>query len=167
MDDDMLASAYLSGASLSQIAVAIGRSFEFARRHVLRAGAVIRSSAEGVHFAKRVQQHVEVTEELVELIDGLLLGDGHLEDSRWSARLTLGQTEAHLPWLHQVHAILARNNVVVTIRANGRAGQMYINGKLFNRRQSYALRTARYVFLKAMHDRWYPKGKNASRKMFA
>jgi len=153
-----MASAYLSGASLPQIAAVNGRPYDFARRHVLRAGATPRSSAEGVHLAKRVQQDVEVTEELTELIDGLLLGDGHLEATQWSARLTLGQTAAHLPWLQQVHGILTRSGVASTIQVHGRAGQMSVHGKRFRRRRSRALRTARYVFLKAVHARWYPNG---------
>lgn len=155
MTDAEMASAYLSGASFAQIAAANGRVYDFARRRVSRAGVVPRGAGESIHLAKRAVDAVKVTDALHELIDGLLLGDGHLEASRWGARLTLGQTEAHLPWLRQVQRELEQYGVVATIRSHTHSGWMTIGQKRFRRRKTYVLRTALLGFLKSEHARWY------------
>lgn len=126
-------------------------------RVFLRKAGVSRTSAEGVHLAKRNVLGTPVTEGLVELIDGLLLGDASIECSKVAGRLTIGQSGAHQPWIPILTKQLEHHGVISTIFSSP-GGPCTIKGKLCTRKSRVSLRTRAYPWLYEQAQRWYPHG---------
>jgi hypothetical protein len=98
-------------------------------------------------------------EDMLELLDGLLLGDGSLERTGYNgARFCLSQTESHAPWVDQVRHLLEEFGLECRITC-GRGGPVVIKGKQCIRRPSYGLRTFASSQLFEQYTRWYPDGK--------
>jgi len=153
LDLDALVSRYEEGAS----AASLGRDFGVSTWTVLNrlrgAGIRIRSNKE--QNEKRLDLDEVQQRRLVEIVDGLLLGDGSI-DPKGSLRIE--QTQDHLGWfdsiqqaLGSVGAVSRRTPVAPRVRfikdheAHGKGGAVFY--------------TPCYVELQEQRQRWYPKGK--------
>lgn len=87
-----------------------------------------------------------MTASFVELLDGLMLGDGCLEYNRVSeTRIEVTQQRPTRLWLEDVATALRGHGVEVKISDRGPRG--------------YQLRTGKYATLTQQRSRWYPGGK--------
>jgi len=154
-----MVSRYEGGESLSQIAKRAGIAQSTVRTKLLGGGVSMRSVGEGVHLANGTSA-VQLTTEMLEILDGLLLSDASLSHSTFTSRLSLGQMESHREWVDQVSCKLGNLGLENSVRIrNDQAGDVIIKGKLCHRSPVVILRTKHYELLKAQRDRWYPEGK--------
>lgn len=142
---------------MNDLAAKEGRVYDWVRRRLCRQGVLLRSSAEGVHLAKRAPP-VEETRALRELVDGLLLGDGSIECGRYGARLRLGQCADHRDWVKQVQQLFEGAGVICGVRDALPETPARIWGKVYRRQGTCKLTTRSYAFLKDQRERWYPHG---------
>lgn len=92
--------------------------------------------------------------ELRDLVDGLLLGDGSIEEG---GRFSISQSGKHQPWIPILaEQLRAAGFFVVTSHSPERC--VVIKGKRCKRQARQALRTHRSLFFKEQRIRWYPKG---------
>lgn len=93
-------------------------------------------------------REILLTEEAVELLDGLLLGDGSLESPTHSeSRFALGQRVGREGWVHDVARRLGNNGIPSVVSNRGERG--------------WELRTPKYRTLTRERLRWYPSGVKA------
>jgi hypothetical protein len=156
MDTYDIAAMYTAGMSAMRIAKKIGRSLYYVQSRLKMLGVASRSVSEGVHLAKCVPA-VEPTEGLLALLDGLLLGDAHIEAGAVGSRLVLVQTIAHESWVVQVRDALADFGVISSF-SETKAGTTTIRGVEYRRNRGKGLKTRYYVFLTEQRRRWYPNG---------
>jgi len=154
---ESLPAEYLSGRSVSELAKATGFSRNWVRIRLERAGVPLR----GVQEAHTLICHktFPTTEESLELIDGLLLGDAWLEKTGGSeGRLGLAQRADRKEWLEQVQRELRAGGVKSNIKPRpariGHIGKQVLRGN-----PSLQLRTLKYKTFTDQRLRWYPKGK--------
>lgn len=143
--------------SIKQVALKIGWSYEKTRRYLHAGNARIRTNAEGVYLAKRAAAFA-ITERVRELVDGLLLGDGWIEQGSVGSRLCLKQTEAHAPWVEQVTEELCTLGIEWSY-SRRMAGTVFIKEKEYVQRATCAFRTRSYLYFTQERTRWYPQGK--------
>jgi len=146
-------SRYEEGAS----AASLGRDFGVSTWTVLNrlraAGVRIRSNKE--QNEKRLDLDDTQQQHLIEIVDGLLLGDGSI-DSKGSLRIE--QTQIHLKWFDSIQRALGsfgatsrrtpvapRTRFIEDHEAHGKGGAV--------------LYTPCYVEIQEQRKRWYPKGK--------
>lgn len=149
-----LASLYKSGHSLAEIANLFGVAPSTIGTRLRKHGTPLRTPGEGVHLV-RCPVEPTVTEEMVELVDGLLLGDGTIGKD---GRMSLGQTISHLDWVTQVHGHFQRLGLLATLNRPTKGGVADFGGKVYHRSPSVTVRTRGYDFLREQRLRWYPNG---------
>jgi len=126
-------------------------------RSLLReAGIALRSNSEAIHLARKPPDF-EVTEALIEIVDGVLLGDGALEGNAVSARLSLSQRHECHEWVSQVRQQLETHGILVS-ETRQKSGTTTIRGQQFQRKEAKGLRTRNYKWFAEQHARWYPEG---------
>lgn len=113
--------------------------------------------AASVSVSRATNAATTKSDALLELIDGLLLGDGSLEGNQKSARLVLNQTARHRPWINQVRDALVAAGFRVAVGTT-RAGTTTIRGKHYRRTAGLSLRTSYDASLGKQRARWYPRG---------
>jgi len=92
---------------------------------------------------------------LIEIVDGILLGDGWIDRK---GLLRLEQSQAHAPWLDSVAddlATLGASTKIVPIAPRAR----YLEGREIRSSGGSLLYTPAYVELQEQRKRWYPKDK--------
>lgn len=92
---------------------------------------------------------------LLEVMDGLLLGDGSIDAN---GRLTLVQCISHKQWVDQIKQQLTDLGVVYSDYSFKFKGYTTIRGKQYNQQRSCGLRTHVIPFFKEQRLRWYPGG---------
>jgi len=156
MNSAKLGPLYLRGLSMMQIARQIGRSFGYVRGRLRREGIASRTNSEGVHLATRATP-IAPSELLMEIIDGLLLGDASIEAGAIGSRLCLTQTIKHFPWIEQVRGQLEAFGLELG-DVDVAPGFTTIKGKRYCRNAAKGFRTRSYLFLTQERERWYPGG---------
>lgn len=151
---------YAQGLPLRQVGQALGVSTDRVHR-IVRAQGVCRSRTEGIRRAKN--RTVPMTPELRSLVDGLLLGDGHLtpsrsEGKRGESSLILRQTEAHSEWVVAVQKALGNCGIQSTISKQPARTVVLANGKPLRMKPSLRLRTQSLRVMSDERSRWYPSG---------
>lgn len=154
--DAELVTRYQEGQSISVIARHLGWHYEKTRQRLLRAGVVFRSNAEAVHLARKLPD-LKPSEKLIELVDGVLLGDGHLERNKFSGRLSLSQRLDRSQWVEQVRHQLEEHGLL-TSKTKHKKGTVKIRNRTYQRREGHGLRTRSYSWFAEQHTRWYPNG---------
>src|SRR3954470_19330151 len=93
-------------------------------------------------------------DKLIQIVDGLLLGDASIEDGSCGARLSLKQSLSHSEWVDQVKTQLHFRGVVCDYIESKGKGETTIKGKTYNQQSTYGIRTVTYVFFKEQRNRW-------------
>lgn len=98
----------------------------------------------------------QMTSPLKEILDGVILGDGHYENTgNLSSALTLGQREDRLTWLESLEIHLKKYGIESSVQPGKiRAGTLP-NGRTLQGRPNFFLRTRFYRTLKDERNRWY------------
>ena len=156
LQDDVILAHYLAGESESALARSLGVSRTAVHRRLLSLHADLRTATEAT--ALRTRQTFNMTEELGNLVDGLLLGDAWLERNKSSeGRLCLSQRGDRGSWLDAVEHILSLENIEVT-RSTRAGRRATIKGRTFMGRPEVCLRTHNYQPFTEQRERWYPHG---------
>jgi len=90
-------------------------------------------------------------------MDGVLMGDGSIEDGEVGARLSLMQKEDRLPWIEQIASCLSEDDIAWSYIGQ-KGGAVTIRGRQYQRSPAKGLRTRSYPFLKEERRRWYLDG---------
>lgn len=147
---------YRAGASESDLARNLGVSRTTVHRRLLKAGVVVRS----VRAANALRGHKEFpeVETAVELIDGMMLGDGWLEGNPNSAaRFCLSQRSGRKEWLVQLQAEWAA--LGVESRFSLREPRDHVlKDRVVRSSRADMLRSLKYATLSRQRERWYPGG---------
>lgn len=114
----------------------------------------MRSVQEGVSLARRPPAF-PVTEEIQELVDGLLLGDGSIERGGVGSRFSLSQAIKHAAWVAQLQKEFSRHQILWT-ETHGKSGTLHTKTGSYPRSRSWGLRTRNYLYFTQERDRWYP-----------
>lgn len=144
---------YNDGESINQIAKSVGWWPGTTRARLKKAGCKFRTVSEGVHLAKRAKPFAE-TESVIELIDGLLLGDGSIERRIVGSRLSLTQSINHSEWIDYVANSFDKMNIEYGFYCKPE-GVIFINGKKYKRQPTKTIRTRSYTLLTRQRNRWY------------
>lgn len=107
--------------------------------------------------SRAINAEIMKSDDWLDLLDGLLLGDGSLEGSEKSARLILNQTARNRDWVSQVFTALSAAGFPVAV-GDRRPSTMMIRGKRCRRSAGVSLRTAYVACLGEQRVRWYPRG---------
>lgn len=142
--------------SCKSIAERAGISDVAVKKRLKRAGIVLRRPHESR------ERHVEISEELIELIDGLLLGDGCITEK--SPRLSINQRASMIAWLDiiaaefETHCLTYRRNL---FHREPLPGDLPEGRTSVSREDVATLDSHAYVELRAQRLRWYQFEKNA------
>ena len=144
---------YQSGRSGPQISDQTGWSLSCVQNILRGANIPPRTVSEGVRLRKS-NPSPPLTEGTVELIDGLLLGDGHISDT---GRLSLVQTQARISWPQQVRLLFEAEGLLCS-PMSFKGGVVLFRGIEYQKNPAEGFRTRTYKELKRQRDRWYPEG---------
>lgn len=137
----------VQGKTITQIAEEVSCSTRTIHKHLKRFGIPTRVRG------KR-GNHIEITEALLEYLDGTLLGDGHLS-GYWAVSSSYNLTQRHLSYIHYV-----RNKLIHLDLDSG--GNIWTRLHLCRNGEytvSHSFATRAYRELREQRDRWYPNGK--------
>jgi hypothetical protein len=110
-------------------------------------------------WLQKIQRHYVPRSELQEILDGVLLSDGHLRrvGERSTAYLNMMQSPVRRGWLELVQKNLAQFGVITKIDSCWRAPTA-LEGRPLPGGQYDLLRSLNYVELVGERDRWYSGG---------
>lgn len=114
-------------------------------------------------------KRINITGDLKEIFDGLMLGDGGLHSARVkkTATLTVAQTESRKEWLFDLQKKFETLGIPTTFSLNGKERDAIgINGKKIHIKKSYRIQTAHFVDFRTEMKKWgyfntETKGKNS------
>lgn len=142
-----MAALYASGLSLRDVGLQAGISDRAVAERLARAGIERRN------VATTRENHIEVTESLIELIDGLLLGDGAI--SKKSPRLVVNQSVLRADWLRQVAEEMTRHGLTWRWSTSKGGEGTGPEGRTITRTDTAHLNSHAYVELRPQRLRWY------------
>jgi hypothetical protein len=153
LDLDALVSRYEEGASASSLGRDFGVSTWTVLNRLRGAGVHIRSNKE--QNEKRLDLDDAQQQHLIEIVDGLLLGDGSIDPK---GILRIEQTQNRLSWFDAIQEVLgdlgaASRRTPVTPRVR------FIQDHDAHGKGGAVLYTPAYVEFQEQRKRWYPKGK--------
>lgn len=90
---------------------------------------------------------LNLNQELRNFIDGLLLGDGELDQQGKSTRLRIGQSQQHKSWLDEIKEWLEEEGVQSKITK--------IDNSESSRQDSFLLQSLGYREFNSLFERWY------------
>jgi len=157
LDDAAIIGAYLDGESETAIAKRLGVGRTTVHRRLVSAGVKLRSAV----AARSLQCHktFETTDRMLDLIDGLLLGDGTISPhSRSESRLSVEQRSDRRDWLLAVKSAFDTLDVKSSIAIRPPRKATFPNGRHGMSSEQLIWRTGKYATLSAQRDRWYPSG---------
>jgi len=106
-------------------------------------------------------KEIKISKELQSIIDGLLLGDGGFEYTKYTshspktANISITQTEKTKEWLYDIKKRLENEEVFVSdIRRHGKERDSIINGNIIHIKKSFRINTSRYVDFKDEMAKW-------------
>ncbi len=147
----------IKGRTAMNIAQEYDISDASVRRWLREAGIKARNLSETNHAARG--NHVTITPQLQEFLDGMLLSDGHMENRPpFSARYS--QAAKHRKVLEYIATELARYGVEQCGKISKRKPRdRILNGVAFHDEGSWSFTTRQYAEFKSIRERWYPDGK--------
>jgi hypothetical protein len=155
VDTQALVIGYESGLSAQQLATRHHCSINTVLRRLVRAGVKVRSPRES-HPVYRLNLPPEKRQQLREIVDGILLGDGYLAPD---GCLYLGQCVRRQGWLQQVQSMLSDISVPSrVIRVKDRKEPPIWEGRLIKGKGSHLLYTKRAAEFREERTRWYLEG---------
>jgi len=104
---------------------------------------------------KRLNLQARDAERFIELLDGLLLGDGSIEKC---GSINVGQSVKRAGWLRQIKRQLDAFGCETRLTAVGKGSTHVIRGAAVQTGETMRLRTRVYEELKRQRRRWYPFG---------
>lgn len=148
-----LVEAYERGESASSIARRLRCSVWVVLARLRNVGINIRSSAEqGARFLGD-RAHPANPDIVQQVVDGLLLGDGHLDRK---GCLRLEQSVVRAGWLEHVHELLQRHGCQTTLIDIPAKEKVY-EGRVIHGGAAQLLYSVCYTEFKAQRQRWYPE----------
>lgn len=153
LDIDAVIAGYTSGISTNSLAQQFGVGRSTILDRLRKAGVTIRSASEWQE--KSIGLASDKLEQLVEVVDGLMLGDGNLSRS---GGLRIDQSNIRRGWIEDIKMRLNELGVQSIIDNVNRPARTRRDGHLLPPYSGCALRTPAYAELQRMHARWYPCG---------
>jgi len=150
VDVSSLVAAYKAGDTIKQISEEHSLSYYMVRARLLSAGVSLRPRRSQVFIDKSITN--EFT--LVELLDGLLLGDGSIIKQ---GMFMMHQKQSRVGWLEQVQRLFALTGCGSTIKPLKEKSSV-IEGREVVQAPSSHIYTPQYVEIKKQRKRWYPEG---------
>ena len=142
LNEASLVSEYIAGRSESWLSAHFKVSRSSVHRRLVSAGVPLRGVVEASNLL-RFKIFTE-SEEVLELLDGLLLGDASVGDHQASeARLEVSQRRDRRAWLDLIEAVLRKYGIESSVRDRKKRG--------------FQLRTLKYVSFTKQRHRWYPR----------
>lgn len=118
------------------------------------AGVIIRPAGER-HTTKELKLSRQERAKFLEIVDGLLLGDGSINVA---GALQVNQTLTHAPWLEQISALCTEVRLKNGITPTRKRKASRIRGRLIQGKSVRTFYAHTYEETKAQRLRWYPKG---------
>jgi len=154
LPDAQIQTMYLQGISESEISRDLGVSRPTVHRRLISMGVPLRDAVQATSL--RNHQTFTMTPELLEVVDGLLLGDAWLEATpKGEGRLCIEQAAKHSGWLDMVEGLFTNTRVRCT-RSTRKPRLGEIHGKVVKGNGSVMLRTRKYQPFTEQRLRWYP-----------
>lgn len=157
IDRDLVRHLYLQdGFSLEQVAKQAGCTFQTVAKILAKEGISRRSAYR--------TNHCEITEDLINILDGFLLGDGSLRAGRSckSASFYVSQCGRRKEWLTNSKALLESKGIMSKIdRRDNKDSVLMVGrqkGSLIRGGPHFVLRTSFYTEMLEEYQRWYPNG---------
>ncbi len=114
---------------------------------------LLRSKSEAARIAR--SNHVTLSDDLLEFLNGELLGDGHLTRYKWSASVCFSvKHRSHLEWLSKVLAHYGINQSGRILRRES-WHRFPGSGKKLRHDITFYYGSRRYVELNDLQNRWY------------
>jgi hypothetical protein len=148
-----LVEGYSKGLSSTVLAkrLGVGRSTVL---NVLRSlGVVVRRPSEWEE--KRIGLGESDNQAFVEILDGLMLGDGSISQQNV---LSVEQSCVRVGWLNDLQQYLATLGIKSTLDEIVRPERYRKDGRRLPSYKGFRLRSPAYVELRTQRDRWYPSG---------
>ena len=117
-----------------------------------------RTRSEAHHMS--TGNHLVLTKETLELLNGLLLGDGSLKNKKWA--VLYSHTSKYNSFLKYISNELANHGIEQAGKINSYRRQGHFQGKFANRfYTSFHYNSKYYVELKLLYSKWYiPNSEN-------
>jgi len=152
--DEEICALYVGGKTISEIAKQCFCSTTTVRTKLNSKNIILRTQSECQRLRFGIKPIV-ISQNLMEIIDGLLLGDGYFEIKGNSARLKLAQRSDRIQWLEQIQKLLSECGVESKIRIHIKKSEKHEESKL--------LCTSFLPEFLEIAQRWY---KGCKKKMF-
>jgi hypothetical protein len=111
----------------------------------------------GILTKERIK-NIDVSRQLHSILDGLILGDAHIECNGKTARLGIVQSENHKQWLNIIKESIEKNNMECSnIIMQHKGEERFIKGIKTKPKPTFHLRTLSYSDLCQYKNRWYDK----------
>lgn len=150
ISDEKICSLYKDDETIANLAKMCDCSTTTIRGKLKKCNIKLRTNSECQRLRFGVE-NIFITPNLIEIVDGLLLGDGYFEIKGKSARLKIAQRSDRLEWLEQIQMLLSKCGVNSKIRIHGRQNE--------NRKESVLLCTSFHSEFLDIAQRWYKHGK--------
>lgn len=144
--------------SQRQIAYTVGCDRKLIQNYMRRFGIPRRSSAYALHI--RHKKNFNLSQEIKNYIDGLLLGDGHIrQKSCWSAPYIQTFAIRYEKWTRKIQRDFKKFGIVSnTLEQTQEAKTMKKTGQQFPLSEMIKLSTKFYEEFILFRKRWYPNG---------
>lgn len=148
-----IAKEYKSGKSMSFLSSLYGISRYKVKNLLLNNNVKIRNRKDSIGLA--LNKCFVPNEQVIEMIDGLLLGDGTIsKDGRLSIRQKIDNKE----WIDQISSFLNNSNIENRITEITAKGHYKKDGSYIKDSKQSQCRTLNYLNFKEERERWYPNG---------
>jgi len=152
---EIIISTYLSGFSISTIAEVFSIS-----PYIVHKCLDLENINCCKKYLERRTHNFIMNKSLREIIDGILLSDGHIswKKNRATASLVIDQTSSHFGWIKFLQQKLNAFGIksVATLMKSRKS---LCEGRIINTKPYYKFRTLNYVEFVKEYKRWYPHGK--------
>lgn len=146
LTSEEMAERYKAGATLAEIGAAAGVTEISVRDRLQKIGVKRRTRDER-------RNHLVLSEELLEILDGLMLGDAHIAKT---GSLILNQRADRIEWLETLAVVLKQQSVDSVIEpARLDTKPHSIDGRIVRSQAQNRFRTLNYVELLKERERWY------------
>lgn len=153
LDIEALVTGYESGQSARTLAEKFNTGRSTVLTRLREAGVRIRRPSEWEE--KHLNLHPQHWEPFIELVDGLMLGDGTLPRA---GGLRVEQSHVRQGWLEDLQKELRALGAESTMDEVVRPERIRKDGRLLPAYRGFLLRTPAYVELREQRQRWYPGG---------
>ena len=153
MIDLEIIKGYKSGKSMSFLSGLHGITRYKIKNLLLSNSVKIRNRKDSIGLA--LNKHFMSNEKIIEMIDGLLLGDGTISKN---GRLSIRQKIANKEWIDQISSFLNKNNIENRITEIISKGHYKKDSSYIKESKQSQCRTLNYLNFKEERERWYPNG---------